>query len=208
MWKIFKFDKYKFLGYNTYLIIGGDYYEKLYNAITKYDADFSCCSIIRKRKHHQKYRLHFTKEEVFEDLEDKLKITKTPKMSYVYNKLYKKSSLLNSGIVFEEGMFFEDVFYNFQIIHKLQKMVTVPDIYYYYRVNQTSIVKTKSDKKTQDKLKATKNLIQYAKENNIELSEKDKILKKEWKKVLGIPLIRIIHWEDYSKKYLFGKIKI
>ena len=33
-------------------------------------------------------------------------------------------------------------------------------------------------------------------------------IKKEWKKFLGIPLIRKIYWLDYSKQFLFGKIKI
>ena len=45
--------------------IDTDYIEKMYNAIKKNDCEIAVSTIIRKREHSQKLRVHYTEEKVY-----------------------------------------------------------------------------------------------------------------------------------------------
>ncbi len=171
-----------------------NYYEALYNAITKNNCDISMATIIRKRENSQKYRVHYTKEEIFEELEDKIKSAGIPKCCYVWNKLYKKEFVLNSN--FKEGVLFEDMLWLPEIIKNADRICTVPDCNHYYRVNQNSIVKTLPSIKKQDDLyNSKKYIVQFFNENNLKLSEKDKNITKRQYFFFNIPILKI---KEYS----------
>ena len=68
-----------------------NFLESLYTAIKENSCDIAATNIVRKRKFIQKYRVHYTQEIVYNDLEKKMRACKIPKCCYVWNKLYKKS---------------------------------------------------------------------------------------------------------------------
>ena len=109
-----------------------DFYEKLVNACDKYNAEISCASILRVRKHSKKYRIKYTKEEVFEKPQEKIDVAHVPDMCYVWNKVYKEEFLDRINLKFIEGMFFEDVDFVTRAVYFSNKLVTVPNAFYHY----------------------------------------------------------------------------
>ena len=178
----------------------------LHEAITKYDCDISVATIIRWRKNHQKYRVHYTEEKIYKTLEEKINVCKIPKCCYPVNKLYKKELILNN--YFEEGKYFEDVLWTPEILKQSNKLVTVPNTNYYYRATKGSIVKKNTSKKQLDNYNAKKYIIQFFEENGLELSKKDKNLTKDIKYFLGVPLIKIKEKNFVNTCYLFSLLPI
>ena len=97
-----------------------DYIEKLHSAITRNDCDISVATIIRKREHSQKYRVHYTEEKIYTSFEEKIKACNIPTCCYVWNKLYKKELIKNN--YFTVGRYFEDVLWIPEIIKKSNKL--------------------------------------------------------------------------------------
>ena len=184
-----------------------DFFAKLYEAILYNNCDIAVASIIRKRTYFQKYRVHYTEENIYTTLEDKINICSIPKCCYVWNKLYKKD--LIKDIAFEKNVFFEDMLWIPQVLQKSDKLVTVCDTNYYYRVNQSSIVKKNQSKKKQmDFYNAKKSLIKFFDENKLKLSLKDRCILKSIKYFLNIPVFTIKELENTECGILFGTFKI
>lgn len=184
-----------------------DFFEKLYNSAKNNDSDISCATIIRKREHSQKYRVHFTEEKVLESLEDKLNACAIPRCCYVWNKIYRTEFL--KDFKFKEGVFFEDVLWTPNVLKNANKLVTVPNTSYYYRVNKNSIVKKlPSLKKQNDKYNSQKFIVDFFKENNLQLSKKDKNITKRTYFCFGIPFLKIKEFENTETTILFGFLPI
>ncbi len=187
--------------------ISTNFIEKLYDAIKRNDADIAAGTIVRWRKSHQKFRVHYTEERVFESLKDKLEACSIPKCCYVWNKLYKTDLVKNYK--FREGVFFEDMLWTPNILKNSGKLVTVPNVCHFYRVNNSSIVKKKpTEKKQQDLYNSKKYIISFFEENNLFLSEKSKMLTKSKKYLLGIPIIKIKEYNNVDTTLLFGFIPV
>ena len=186
--------------------IDTNYYEKLYNAAIKNEADITCATAIRKREHSEKYRVHYTDEKTYTTLEDKIKICNIPEGCYIWNKLYKAD--LIKGRNFTPNVFFEDVLWIPEIVKSANKIVTVPDTQYYYRVNRNSIVKKPSVKKQEDSYQAKKYIIKFFKENNLELTKKQQNLTKSIKYLFGFPILKVKEYQNIQTAYLFGVLPI
>ncbi|MBO5412322.1 MAG: glycosyltransferase family 2 protein [Clostridia bacterium] len=52
---------------------------------------------------------------------------------YVWNKLYKRSFLLSTGVQFEKTQLMEDFFFNIALFEKAERIQTVDDVLYFYR---------------------------------------------------------------------------
>lgn len=183
-----------------------DFYEKLYDAATKNNCDVACATIIRKRTNSEKYRVHYTAEDIFVTLKEKLEACNVPKCCYVWNKIY-KSDLVKEN-PFTEGVYFEDVLWTPEILKKSNKMISVPDISYYYMVNNNSIVKKPNAKKQTDSYNAKKYIINFFDENKIELPHKARTLTKAIKYFFNIPILKIKEYENIETYYLFGCIPV
>lgn len=180
-----------------------DFIEKLYEAITRNDCDVAVATIIRKRKNSQKYRVHYTEENIFTSLEDKIKICKVPACCYVWNKLYRADKIKN--YLFKEGVFFEDVIWLPEVLKNTDKLVTVPNTNYYYIVNNNSIVKKlPSSKKQEDSYRSKKYIKKFFEENNLYLSKKQKIITKKIKYFCNIPILKVKENENWEIFYLLG----
>ncbi len=178
------------------------YFEKLYKAIIKNNCDIAVSSIIRKRNIYEKYRVHYTEEKVYETLEEKIKICEIPKCCYVWNKLYKKEIIKDH--FFTPGVFFQDVMWVPGALKLSSKLVTVPGINYYYRVNNNSVVKKPSPKKRNDRINSKKYIIKFFEENNLDLPEKDKYITRSIWYLFGIHAFKIKEYNNNLYYYLFG----
>ena len=187
-----------------------DYYEKLVLTAKKHDAEIACASIIRERKNSRKYRILYKDESEYVMAQDKIDITKCPNMCYVWNKVYKKDFLNKIDLRFADGKFCEDVDFVCRAVYYSNKIVTVPDTFYHYRVNQSSTVKTmmKYDNKRADYIDAKANMIRFFKEHKLHTKPYNLIKEKHLFKILGLTILKIYIWETKKQYLLFGFIPI
>ena len=187
--------------------VSENYIEKLYDGITGNNADIAASTIVRWRKKYQKYRVHYTEEKVYKTLEDKVNVCAIPKCCYVWNKLYKAE--LVKKYSFTEGVYYEDMLWTPNILKEANKLVTVPDTIYYYRVNKNSIVKKKpSDKKQLDSYNSHKYIVDFFEENNLNLVKKFKQYTKKIIYFTNVPIARIKEYEGWNTFYLFNFIPL
>ena len=176
-----------------------DFYEKLYKAAKKYDADIAAAGMKRLRPYKWKYHLKIKNEEYTENTDRKFLLCDVPDKCYIWNKIYKSSELKNYNIIFEPNVFYEDRFFTAEVFIKLKGLVTVPDTYYNYWTNNKSTVKTTSPKKSKDARYTYNKMMQYLKENNINLDHYFTEFKKI--KLFGLTVLKIKTFKD-KKQYL------
>ncbi len=187
--------------------IAPDFYEKLYSAITSHDVDIACATIIRKRKNSSKYRVLYKEQKIYKTLEDKLRIINYPKCSYVWNKLYKANKIKN--IPFKKGIYFEDVYWTLEVLKRSNKIITVPNTSYFYRVNLESIVKRVKDPKRQlDFYNSQKFVVNFYEEKGIKLAKKYQNITKEIKYLWNIPILKIKERKTIRTYFLFSLLPV
>ena len=185
--------------------IDTEYFEKLYLSAKKHNADIAAASILRLKKHKQKFLLKFNKESYTSNIQKKYKLLKLPNWSFSCCKIYKTSSLMNSNILFKEGVFYEDIVFTNKIVHKLKKLVVVPNIKYYYRIHSNSITNKITAKHKYDAKMAAIEIQRFV--------QNEKTLKgigKHWYgkilneiKILNIPIFQKILYGHYILYKIF-----
>lgn len=185
-------------------------FEKLCDAAKKYDADIVCGEILRKYPSGKtRDKLRLKEEKLYTTVNEKFAVFEIPRKCYAFSRLYRRSKIQEFNLYFKEGVFFEDAGFVFRAFYYLEKAVSVPGTFYYYRVNPKSITKQMTDKKQQDLLAARKDFLKFAKKHYIvSCGEKWYIKRKVIYKFLGIPLMKIYEWETIKKYYLFALFKI
>lgn len=189
-----------------------DYYEKLYQAALKHDADIALATNMRVGNGKSKKRLSITKEEVFTTLQSKFDVNCQWKNECPTNKIYRLSMLKENNVVWPEGVFCEDKLFTTQALYFANKVVTVPDIYYYYfrrpdsTVNKTS--KEHMEQKITDRNNAKRAVIKFLKDKNADLRDGDFWAVLEEKRVFGITIYKKMESFKSTKTILLGfKIK-
>lgn len=188
-----------------------DFFEKLYNEASKNCCDIAAGGIYWNLTDGQVafVDISFKKAKIYTKTSDKYKVTRVAKTAYVWNKIYKRKLLEDLGLQFEPGVYFEDMMFSHIVLHNSDKLITVPNVYYHYRYNPLSTVNTTSEKKKADFKNEVLKSIEYVKTNKIKVNiakyypETSKVIK-----ILGIPILRIKSWDDYSIYYLFRVIPI
>lgn len=127
-----------------------DYFEKLYCSAKEHDADLSAGSILRFKGKKKKYLVKQTKEIITSNIQRKYKLLKLPHWSFSCGKIYRAKALKESGILFKEGVFYEDIVFINMLVHKLSKLVVVPNATYYYRIHSSSITNSTTPKHLYD----------------------------------------------------------
>ena len=182
-----------------------DFYEKLYSAAKKYDADIAACGIKRLRSYKWKYHLKIEKEEFTEDNNRKFVLCDVPEKCYVWNKIYRTSEIKKYNLGFEPDTYFEDRMFTCQVLVNMKKLVVVPEIYYNYWTNSNSIVKTKSDKKQRDFDYTNKKMMDFLKEHNINLDHHFSEYKKY--KLFNLTYFTVKYFKSKRECKLFNVIK-
>ncbi len=107
----------------------------------KTDIAFTNHSIVNKQKCSYRDDYH---QFIYTDPKEKNKLLCQIFFPAVHGKIYRRSSLMNSKITFLEQRdytgFAEDILFNFEALNSAQKLVFVPDEYYFYnRDNPNSV---------------------------------------------------------------------
>lgn len=113
--------------------INKDYFETLYNAITRYDADISICGYVSEMDNGSVAKSTAVSEAIVFNNEEAIKamFDGTIFMGHMCNKLYKKQTVKN--IKFEKDIhMYEDLLFNVQTIIKSNKIVFIPSFGYHY----------------------------------------------------------------------------
>ncbi|MDR3179663.1 MAG: glycosyltransferase [Holosporaceae bacterium] len=189
--------------------VDADFFEKLYQAAEKYNADIACSSIERiYPSGKKKMLLNFSKEAVFTSPEKKYEAVIIPRCCYIWNKIYRRSALEKHQVLFQEKVYFEDIPFTMQAVYFLKTMVVVPEVVYHYWVNNESITRTMTPRKQQDYANARLNFINFIEKHSITLQEKCYAQQITLHRFCGIPLMEIYEWKNVKKYYLFKKINI
>ena len=127
--------------------VSDDFLQKLYERIEQENADVAFASIVKVKNDKKKDKLRIIGKDIFVKPWDIYKAFGMPENCFIWNKLYKKSSL---SFKFVEGMYFEDIVFSHEVVWGIKKAVSVEGAEYYYFANPTSTVNTISEKKKDD----------------------------------------------------------
>lgn len=172
-----------------------DYFEKLYNVAKKYDSDIALATNVRVGNGKTKKRLNIAEEKVYTFIEDKFCGCNQFNNECPTNKIYRTEFLKNNNITWPEGVYFEDKLFTTESIYYANKVVSVPNINYYYFRNPTSTVNTKAKKHNKlllnDKNNAKQSVLKFLREKNAIFADKrywaiEKNIPFDW-----LPIIRI-----------------
>jgi len=189
-----------------------NYYEKLYNAVKKYDVDIALATNVRMSKNKYKKRLNITEEKLYTELQDKIDVCQQWKNECPTNKIYRLSMIKSNDITWPEKVFCEDKLYTIKAVFYANGIVTVPEVNYYYYNNPTSTVnltlKNHHSRYLRNKNKARREVLKFLKEKNVQLRDKDFWASKIEVKALGITWFRVKESFHTEKGLLFGFIPI
>jgi glycosyltransferase involved in cell wall biosynthesis len=181
--------------------IAPDFYEKLYAAAVRHDADIAATNI--RRFPSGRYKLRYCEEKAFDDVQGKMDAAHIPRSNYVWNKIYRRT-ILNRP--FTEDLYFEDVDWSIRIVYDANRFVTVPDTAYYYRKHRLSIMQSRSEQKAEDFRHAWQELMTFAREHHIRFKELYYMKQKTRVTFFGITILKGYHWNYRSRYKLFGFI--
>ncbi len=115
-----------------------DMYEKMYKEAQKGDYDMVECDFIWEYPNKRRIdtgAIYHSKKEAIE-------IARV----VAWNKLYKKDIVMNSGILFPEGLRYEDVEFFYKILPKLNKIGFVKEPFIHYIQRSNSISNTQNER--------------------------------------------------------------
>lgn len=186
-----------------------DFYEKLYISAKKFNVDIAAGDFYRRGKLLKSKKLKYRKEELFIESADKIKAAFVPKYNYVWNKIYRRESLLNLNFPFKKGRYYEDMLWLPKVIYYLQGFVTVPNTFYHYRKTEGSIVTKKSIKHMEDRVYAENVMMEFLYEHNIPILLQCKKAEKLKVSIFGINFLKVEYYYPSITKYkLFGFLTI
>lgn len=185
-----------------------NYYEKLYKAAKKHNVDIALATNVRIGNGKTKKRLKLAAEVVANTLQSKIDVGNQVKNPCPTNKIYRRSMLEDNKIVWLEGCYCEDKLFTIQAVYYANGIVTVPDVNYYYFRNPNSTVNSKSRKLTADKQKAKRDVLNFLKEKNANIRDKEFWAITDEYRLLNIPIYQIKSSLKTEKLCLFGLIPI
>lgn len=118
-----------------------NYFEALYTAAKRHDADIAWGNLKRYRKNKPPtyYYPPFTEERVIDDLQ----IMVNQRSNHVVTKIYRRTLFADKTLLFREGCFYEDIYFTLPIVFAANKIVTVPGADYHYIFVESSIAHRK-----------------------------------------------------------------
>ncbi len=192
--------------------VDSDYFEKLYNAAQRYDSDIALATNVRIGNGKTKKRLQINEEKFVTNLQNKFDICNLPQNPCPTNKIYRREFLDKFNISWPEGCYCEDKIFVTKCIYYANGVVTVPDVNYYYFRNPNSTVNSKIKKHKKqfihDKNFARREVLDFLKDNNAQLRDKEFWAIKKDYKLFGKSIYRITESLKTEKHLLFSFIPI
>lgn len=181
-----------------------DYFEKLYNAAKKYDSDIALATNVRIGNGKTKKRLDIKISKFVTSLQEKFDICNLCKDACPTNKIYRLSMLKNNNITWPENVYCEDKLFSTKAVYYANGIVSVPNIYYYYFRRPNSTVNKYSMKKYLDRDFARKQVLEFLKEKNALIRDKDFWAIKFEIRTYGISWFRILESFKTMRVSLLG----
>lgn len=185
-----------------------DFYEKLYNTAKNHNFDIALGTNVRVKKNGNKKRLNITEEKEYTSIQDKFDVNVQWKNPCPTNKIYRRDLFLKHNIQWPEGVYCEDRIFTLKAVYYANGIVTVPNINYYYYSNPNSTVNNRRvqhfKKLRTDKNNANREVLEFLKEHNVNVRDKNFWAITNEFKILDIPLIKIKESLKTKKIYLFG----
>ena len=182
-----------------------DFCEKLYNAVKKYDADVAVGGIVKTSDKYQNQLLSFQEEKVYDSIHDKFIVCDVPDKSYVWNKIYRKSKLVEHDINFIPNVIYEDIVFTPKVLYYTDKLVTVPDTNYYYFRHHKTLVRIKNKKAKSDFMYSKKIIKAFLAEHGIDIEQYSTKTKKY--RILGLTLYKVKKKNGKTEHILMNCIK-
>lgn len=187
-----------------------DYYEKMIDAAIKTDADLVASGWIFER--YPRHTLNYSHLSVHTSLIDKLSATNCLFHGYVWRYLFRRKFIEQNNLYFESGVdIFEDMPVVLNSVKLANKIITVPNVMYFYRNNDSGRLSKPKNQKSDDAKykKMMETLKDFAVKNGCDtLFDYKSTCILKYKTLFNIHLLKIIQYPDYDKYYLFGKIRI
>ena len=155
-----------------------NFYEKLYEYAQNNNADIAVAGIKKANNRYCRNMLTFPQLETAEDFISKIKLCNVPDFCHVWNKIYKRELITKTGLRFVPDRIYEDLPYTPQILYASKKLVTVPDIYYYYWRGSNSLIKKGGNKAKQDYIKSEAEIINFFEKINLSYFDYKTIVKR------------------------------
>lgn len=189
--------------------VDADFFEKLYNASQKFGAEVVAGDFLWYKGNSQKPKMKYKEEKFYTETSEKVKNALIPKLNYIWNKIYKRESLLKLNIPFEKDRYYEDMIWLVQVIYYMQGFATVPNTFYHYRRHSESIVMQTSAKHLNDWAYAEKKMLDFMREHNIPILIPCKKAEKVKVALFGIDFLKVEYYLPCTTKYkLFGFLPI
>ena len=182
-----------------------DFYEKLYNSAINNKADIAVAGIKRLNDNYCIDMLTFEKEECTSDFEKKVHLCNVPDSCQVWNKIYNRNFLINSGIKFVPNRIYEDIPFTAQILYYSKNLVTVPETYYFYWRSKNTIVKKNNQKASIDFRLSEDEAIKFFSERGFDYFENKTIIKKF--KLCGVTLYKAKTKNKVRENFLLNFIR-
>lgn len=180
-----------------------DYYERLYDAAISSNSDIAVGGIKRVKNKITNF-LVFDDTYFSEEYYEKLKLCNVPDRCYIWNKIYKTSEYKKHNLLFIEGLNYEDCVFTPEILYKLKKLITVPNTYYYYLRQYSSITRQRSNRS--DKVKALNMALDFIKSKGIQLNNVMTLERKF--KLFGLTIFKVLVKNDNVKAKIFNLFEV
>lgn len=197
----------KYIGF----IDSDDYIEKnmfknMLDIAEKTDSDIIMCDVelFKDNEREKKWYLS-TKKKNYNKIinnEDVLKLYLSDRIKgFAWNKIYKRSIFIENNIVYEEGVYYEDIYMSLILFTYAKKIYLVNKAYYKYRQRDGNITSGITEKHLEDYNNNTKKSINFMNENKLfeELTD--------YKKAFEVSFMNSI-LELYYKHFNFNTKKI
>lgn len=169
-----------------------EYFERLYSAATEADADVAICGIVKQKPVGERVVIAFDRVEVVSDADAKLRVCHCPPEFHPVNKLYRRAMLERLGLRFKEGVPYEDVMFVTRAIVECDRVVTVPNVHYYYVLNPSSTVKSRQTATKQaQKYEAHRDMVEYVEAKGLRIPSRYRNITVRYGSLCGITLWKV-----------------
>lgn len=150
-----------------------DLYGIMINNMEKNEADIAICGVKNEYNNYNSSEERYTYS--YSNVLSKYKalslLSRCERNDYmispvVWNKVYKKSLILDNNIKFIDNSYWEDDIFSFQVFMDANSISIVPKVYYHYFQREKSITKHFSKKHIDDIVMSFKKLYLYVEEQN------------------------------------------
>ncbi len=183
-----------------------DFCEKLYTAATEEKADIAAGELVWYENPQKNVKqICYKRKLVCKGLKEKYyKLLNGSAYCYVCNKIYRRETLIKSGVVFPEGKVYEDMHWSPRVMCELGKAVAIGGVSYYYRQNVSSIthLTPQNEKMAKDYRDARAALVKFADMHNLIVSFS--MWKKIYFRILGLPLAQLSYGDTGVRFYFLG----